>query len=132
MDPERPPLFPERTYTFIGADGTVYGRAGKIITPAPGRPVYVPHPERDPDGHRQDLELAALIREVREETGVGGEEAYEEACRRMLGLGPDDPVPGLRELPWRRDGQSYIEYLSGWDGDIDTKRAGAGVDTHSL
>ena len=132
MGRQRPPLFPERTYTFIGADGTVYDRAGAIITPAPGRPVYVPHPERDPDGHRQDLELAALIREIRAETAVGGDEAYEVACRRMLGLGPADPVPGLRELPWRRDGQQYLEYLSGWDGDIDTKRTGEGAATSGL
>ncbi|MCY4369366.1 MAG: hypothetical protein OXF41_08075 [bacterium] len=98
MGRQRPPLFPERTYTFIGADGTVYGRSGRIITPAPGRPVDVPDPERDPDGHRQDLELAALTRRIRDETGAGGEEAYESACRGMLGLGLDDPVPGLWEV----------------------------------
>ena len=132
MGRQRPPLFPERTYTFIGADGTVYGRSGRIITPAPGRPVYVPDRDRDPDGHRQDLELAALIRQIRAETGAGGDEAYESACRRMLGLGPDDPVPGLRELPWRRDGQQHIEYLSGWDGDVDTKRTAEGAATSRL
>ena len=110
----------------------MYDRTGAIITPAPGRPVYVPDPERDPDGHRQDLELAALIRQIRDETAVGGDEAYAAACRRMLGLGPDDPVPGLRELPWRRDGQRYLEYLSGWDGDIDTKRTGEGAATSGL
>ena len=124
MPPQRPPLFPERAYTFVGADGTVYDRTGAIITPAAGPPVYVPDPQRDPAGHRMDLELAALIREVQDETGVGGGEAYEVACRRTLGLGPDAQVPGLGELPWRRDGQLYLEYLSGWDGDIDTKRSG--------
>ena len=106
--------FPSRTYTFIDADGTVYNEAGQVISP-PALPVYVPDPQTDPVGHRMDLALAALIREIRTETGTPGDEAYATAYRRMFELGPDDdpPVPALSELPWRKDGQHRLDRLAG-------------------
>ena len=39
-----------------------------VISP-PTQTVYVPDPQIDPIGHRMDLDLAALIREIRAETG---------------------------------------------------------------
>ncbi len=87
--------------SFIGADGAVYNGEGRVISP-PTLSVYVPGPQTDPVGRRMDLDLAALIREVRTEAGVYGDEAYAAAYRRLFGLGPDDPVPALAELPWRK------------------------------
>ena len=104
MGQQRPPLFPERTYTFIGADGTVYDRSGAIITPAPGRPVYVRDPDRDPAGHRQDLELAALIRRIRDETGTGGDEAYASAGSSHVQRCPWWAAPWTDSAPDRSKG----------------------------
>ena len=60
--------FPSRFCTFIDADGMVCNEEGRVVSP-PTLTVYVLVPQIDPIGHRMDLDLAALIREVRAETG---------------------------------------------------------------
>ena len=89
------------------------------VRPVPDRPpptnipVYVPEAETDPVGHQIDADLAQHIREVEEEAGLSGEAAYEAGYRRMFALDPNDPVPPLRDMPWRRSGQAELDRLEG-------------------